>query len=74
VASNLYINEVKDGDKTRYFVGIKGGVDDFMKMGATSQDLANLVQNKNVVEFGLTSTDLGGKGGAVTYEKGEVGN
>jgi hypothetical protein len=73
-ASNLYINEVKDGDKTRYFVGIKGDVGDFMKMGATSHDLANLVQNKNVVEFGLTSQDLSRQGGAVTYEKGEVGN
>ncbi len=71
-ASNLYINEVKDGDKTRYFVGIKGDVGDFMKMGATSHDLANLVQNKNVVEFGLTSQDLSRQGGAVTYEKGEA--
>jgi RHS repeat-associated protein len=73
-ASNLYINEVKDGDKTRYFVGIKGDVGDFMKNGETSHDLANLVQNKNVVEFGLTSKDLSNQGGAVTYEKGEVGN
>ncbi len=73
-ASNLYINEVKDGDKTRYFVGIKGDVGEFMKMGDTSHDLANLVQNKNVVEFGLTSQDLSRQGGAVTYEKGEVGN
>ncbi len=73
-AANLYINEVKDGDKTRYFVGIKGDVGDFMKMGETSHDLANLVQNKNVVEFGLTSKDLSNQGGAVTYEKGEVGN
>lgn len=73
-ASNLYINEVKDGDTTRYFVGIKGDVGDFMKMGETSHDLANLVENKNVVEFGLTSKDLSNQGGAVTYEKGEVGN
>ncbi len=73
-ASNLYINEVKDGDKTRYFVGIKGDVGEFMKMGDTSHDLANLVQNKNVVEFGLTSQDLSRQGGAATYEKGEVGN
>ena len=73
-ASNLYINEVKDGDKTLYFVGIKGDVGEFMKMGDTSHDLANLVQNKNVVEFGLTSQDLSRQGGAATYEKGEVGN
>ena len=45
-----------------------------MKMGETSHDLANLVQNKNVVEFGLTSKDLSAQGGAATYEKGEVGN
>src|SRR5208282_4057628 len=69
-ASKLYIDE-KDG---RYFVGIKGDVGDFMKMGETSHDLANLVVNKNVVEFGLTSKDLSASGGAVTYEKGEVGN
>lgn len=73
-AANLYINEVKDGDKTRYFVGIKGDVGDFMKLSEASHDLANLVQNKNVVEFGLTSQDLSRQGGAVTYEKGEVGN
>jgi RHS repeat-associated protein len=73
-ASNLYINEVKDGDNIRYFVGIKGDVGDFMKQGDTAHDLANLVENKNVVEFGLTSKDLSNQGGAVTYEKGEVGN
>jgi RHS repeat-associated protein len=73
-ASNLYINEVKDGDNTRYFVGIKGDVGDFMKQGDTAHDLGNLVENKNVVEFGLTSKDLSNQGGAVTYEKGEVGN
>jgi RHS repeat-associated protein len=73
-ASKLYVNEVKDGDNTRYFVGIKGDVGDFMRMGATSHDLANVVGNKNVVEFGLTSNDLSRFGGAVTYEKGEVGN
>jgi RHS repeat-associated protein len=73
-ASNLYINEVKDGDNTRYFVGIKGDVGDFMKQGDTAHDLGNLVANKNVVEFGLTSKDLSNQGGAVTYEKGEVGN
>jgi RHS repeat-associated protein len=73
-ASNLYINEVKDGDNTRYFVGIKGDVGDFMKQSDTAHDLGNLVENKNVVEFGLTSKDLSNQGGAVTYEKGEVGN
>ena len=70
-ASNLYINEVRDGDKTRYFVGIKGDVGEFMKNGETSHDLANLVQNKNIVQFGLTSNDLSRFGGAVTYEIGE---
>lgn len=73
-ASRLYINEVKDGDKTRYFVGIKGDVGKFMKLSETSHDLANLVEHKNVVEFGLTSQDLSRFGGAVTYEKGEAGN
>jgi RHS repeat-associated protein len=73
-ASRVYINEVKDGDNTRYFVAIKGDVGSFMKMGETSHDLANLVEHKNVVEFGLTSQNLGQFGGAVTYEKGEVGN
>ena len=56
------------------FVGIEGDVGSFMKMGETSPDLANLVQHKNVVEFGLTSQNLAQFGGAVTYEKGEVGN
>src|SRR5439155_6527307 len=49
-------------------------VGDFMKMGDTAHDLANLVQNKQVVEFGLTNKDLSQFGGAATYDKGEVGN
>jgi RHS repeat-associated protein len=73
-ASRLYIKEVKEGDNTRYFVGIKGAVGDFMKLGDTSHDLANLVQDKQVVEFGLTKQDLSEWGGAVTYDKGEAGN
>jgi hypothetical protein len=32
------------------------------------------VHDKSVVEFGLASRDLSNQGGAVTYEKGEVGN
>jgi len=71
-ASRLYINEVKDGDNTRYFVGIKGDVGDFMKLGDTSHDLTNLVQDKQVVEFGLTKSDLSQWGGAVTYAPGEA--
>lgn len=70
-ASRLYINEVKDGNKIRYFVGIKGDVGGFMKLSDTSHDLANLVQNKNVVEFGLTDRNLAVYGGAVTYDMGE---
>jgi len=73
-ASRLYINEVKEGDKTRYFVGIKGDVGDFMKLSDTAKDMANLVGHKNVVEFGLTSQNLAKFGGAVTFEKGEAGN
>jgi len=72
--SRLYINEVKDGDNTRYFVGIKGDVRDFMKLSDTSHDLANLVQDKQVVEFGVTKQDLSEWGGAITYDKGDAGN
>ena len=73
-ASLLYINKIKDGKKTRYFVGIKGDVGDFMNLSETSHDLANLVENKNVVEFGLTSQDLSQYGGAATFEPGKIGN
>jgi RHS repeat-associated protein len=73
-ASRLYINAVKDGDNTRYFVGIKGDVGDFMKLGDTSHDLANVVQDKQVIEFGVTKQNLEHWGGAVTYDKGDVGN
>jgi len=72
-ASRLYINEVKDGDNTRYFAGIKGDVGDFMKLGDTAHDLANIVQDKQVVEFGLTNRDLSQWGGGVTYKPGEDG-
>jgi RHS repeat-associated protein len=73
-ASRLYFNEVKQGDATRYFVGIQGNVGDFKKLSETAHDLADLVGHKNVVEFGLTSQNLTKFGGAVTYEKGEAGN
>ena len=73
-ASRLYINTVKDGDTTRYFVGIRGDVGEFMKLSNTAHDLANVVEHKNVVEFGLTAQDLSGSGGAVAYEKGKHGN
>ena len=72
--SRLYINEVKDGNKTRYFVGIKGDAGHLAKMGGAAQNLANLVQHKRVVEFGLTSQNLARFGGAVTFEPGEAGN
>ena len=58
----------------RHFVGISGDVGDFMKSSDTAHDLANLVENKKVVEFGLTSKDLSEQGGAVTYNPGEKGN
>jgi RHS repeat-associated protein len=72
--SRLYINEVKEGDKTRYFVGINGSVGDFKKLSSTAGGLASLIGDKRVVEFGLTSNDLSRQGGAVTYEPGEVEN
>ena len=55
-------------------MGIKGDVGDFMNLSETSHDLANLVENKNVVEFGLTSQDLCQYGGAATFEPGKIGN
>ncbi len=45
-----------------------------MKLSDTSHDLANLVENKKVVEFGLTSQDLSEYGGAATFEPGKIGN
>ena len=70
-ASQLYINEVKEGDKTRYFVGIKGDVGSFMKMGETAHDLANLVGDKQVVEFTVTDRNLAKYGGAAAFKPGE---
>jgi hypothetical protein len=43
-----------------------------MKLGDTAHDLANIVQDKQVVEFGLTKSDLSQWGGAVTYAPGEA--
>jgi RHS repeat-associated protein len=76
-ADNLYINEVKDGDSTRYFVGIKGDVGDFENLSSGAKDLGELVGAKQVVEFGLTDKELPGKGageGSYTYKPGEIGN
>ena len=76
-ASSLYINEVKDGDNTRYFVGIKGDVGDFEGLSSGAKDLGELVGAKQVVEFGVTDKDLPGAGkgeGAHTYAPGEIGN
>ncbi|HTP70412.1 MAG TPA: RHS repeat-associated core domain-containing protein, partial [Dongiaceae bacterium] len=76
-AGSLYINEVKDGDNTRYFVGIKGDVGDFEKLSGGAKDLGELVGAKQVVEFGVTDKELPGNGagqGAYTYKPGEIGN
>ena len=75
-ASRLYINEVKDGDNTRYFVGIKGDAEDFTsgKLGANVQEFGKLVEDKRIVEFGLTNEDLSLYGGAATFDTGEHGN
>jgi RHS repeat-associated protein len=52
-ASKVYINEVKDGDKTRYFVGIKGDLGDFKNLSATSADLGNLFDSTVEWRFAL---------------------
>jgi hypothetical protein len=72
--SRLYINEVKEGDKVRYFVGIRGSVDEFNKLSATARGLSSLVGDRQVVEFGLTSQNLSAWGGAATFEPGKIGN
>lgn len=74
LGSRLYINEVKSGNNTRYFVGIRGDVGDFARAGGTAQGLANLVVHENVVEFGLTNQNLARLGGAGTFEPGEAGD
>ncbi len=37
---NLYINSIKDGDNTRYFVRVKGSLMDFAKKGDAAAGLA----------------------------------
>lgn len=76
-AERLYINEVKDGGKTRYFIGIKGDIGDFEKLSSGAKDLGELVGAKQVVEFEVTDKELPGNGagqGAYTYKPGEIGN
>jgi RHS repeat-associated protein len=76
-ADSLYINEVKDGDNTRYFVGIKGDVGAFENLSSGAKDLGELVGAKQVVEFGLTDKELPGAGAgqaSFTYQPGEIGN
>jgi RHS repeat-associated protein len=72
--SRLYINELKEGDNMRYFVGIRGSVEEFNKLSITARGLSSLIGDKHVVEFALTSHDLSREGGAATFEPGEIGN
>lgn len=74
LGSRLYINEVKNGGATRYFVGIRGDFGDFARAGGAAHNLANVVAHQNVVKFGLTSQNLARWGGAATFEPGEAGN
>ena len=71
----LYINEVTEGGKTRYFVGIQGDVGQFMKLSDSAHDLANIVLHPSVVEFALTDRNLAQPGmdlgGAGTFKIGE---
>ena len=55
LASRRYINEVKDIDNTRYFVGIKGDVEDFENLSGAAKDLGEIVGAQRVVKFGLTN-------------------
>ncbi|MEQ1884401.1 MAG: RHS repeat-associated core domain-containing protein [Bryobacteraceae bacterium] len=75
--NKLYINEVKDGKNTRYFVGVQGSLSDFAKIGDAAKRMADFVGAKQVVEFGLTDQALPGAGAgqaANTYAPGEIGN
>ncbi|MEO8663837.1 MAG: hypothetical protein ABI693_35610, partial [Bryobacteraceae bacterium] len=72
--AQIGVKTVKDGDTTHYLVDIKVDMRNFIKLSDSAHDLGNLVSNKETVEFGLTSQNLANLGGAVTYEKGEVGN
>ena len=76
-ASRLYINEVKDGDNTRYFVGIKGDIGNFESLSGGAKSLGDLVGATQTLEFGVTDRDLPGAGagqGGYTYAPGEIGN
>lgn len=70
----LYINELDVDGIRRYFVGIRGNVGRFMGFNEAAHNLANLIGHPSIVEFQVTSRDLGRFGGAVTYEPGEAGN
>jgi len=73
-AAQLQIKQVKEGDKTRYFLGITGDISKFAKAGAVAKDIIKLVLHHEVVEFGVTNADLGRWGGAATFEPGAIGN
>ena len=74
LGERLYINNVTSGNTTRYFVGIKGDPGDFARAGGSAQNLANLIEDPSIVEFGLTNDNLRQWGGAATFEPGERGN
>ena len=75
--ANLYINSIKEGGSTRYFVGVEGSLQDFAKTGDAAAGLADVIGAKAVVEFGVTDNALPGAGAgqaANTYAPGEIGN
>ena len=72
-AERLYVNNVKVGDSTVPFVGVKGDLDSFAKLSPAAADIARLVKDPHVIEFGLTKRDLSKFGGAATFGIGEDG-
>jgi RHS repeat-associated protein len=55
-ASKLYINEVKDKQGTRYFVGIQGDAKEFAKTGVLESRLAEVVGSSSIVGFTLSGS------------------
>jgi RHS repeat-associated protein len=74
IAGNLGSQLTIVKDKKRNFLEIAGNVDDFRNSSKIANDLYNLIDQKEIIEFGITDRDLSEPGGAQIFAPGKDGN
>ena len=74
IAGNLGTQLKIFKDKNKFILELAGNVDDFRKSSESADALYKLIDQKEIIEFGITDQDLSKTGGAATFAPGKNGN